>query len=101
MGEKPFREEVAQILVERDMSQRELARAIRRVTDWGTPGTISLLMSGQLVPTRLAMAAIAKGLHVKPERFAEYRMAKLRNELTPEKVGWAKALKTLKKIEGE
>lgn len=93
-SEKPFAETVRELLAEHEMSQRELIRKTRK-RGWGSPGTISFLLRDEQAPTVRAMEAIARALEVRPEFFAEYRLAMARQGLDPTTVGFKKALRNL------
>lgn len=94
MAGKRFGDELAEILREREMSQRQLARLTAQ-NGWGSPATIARLVDGTLPPTMRAMEEIARALHVRPQRFAEYRLAKARRGLDPGAVGIRRALRNL------
>jgi transcriptional regulator with XRE-family HTH domain len=91
MTDLPFAKAVRELLEELDISQRELIRRTRK-RGWGSPGTISFLMRDEQPPTVKAMEAIARALQVRPEHFAEYRLAKARSCLDPAVVGLDAAL---------
>lgn len=99
MKEKSFTESVPELLEERGISQRELARLTQRRYGWGQSATISRLMTNDLSPTLEAMARIATTLQVDPTIWPEYRMAQWRHDLNPERVGLADAYATLREIE--
>ena len=94
MPGKRFGEELAEILYERQMSQRELSR-LTRANGWGSHATVARLVDGELPPTFRAVEEISKALHVKPERFAEYRLMVARRLLDPAAVGVEEALRNL------
>ena len=96
MAGKRFGDELEEILRERDMSQRQLAR-LTAANGWGSPATIARLVEGTLAPTMRAMEEIAKALHVKPETFTEYQLAKARRALDPGAVGISRAYRELKR----
>ena len=95
---KPFGEELEAILREQDVSQREL---VRRCKDngWGSLWTINALVHGELRPTMPAIEAVSRTLHVRPEHFAEYRLAEARRWLDPEEVGVESALRYLARLD--
>lgn len=103
MTERPFSEALAELLEEREMSQRGLSRQITRKGGGETFGAYAInhLVHGNLPPTLRSMSLIAKALNVDPEQWPEYRMAVLRHELNPAKVGFRKALKRLRELERE
>jgi transcriptional regulator with XRE-family HTH domain len=94
MTRKPFREALLELLEKEGISQRELIRRTRR-HGWGATGTITNIMSADSSPSVRAMEAIARALQIKPEHFAEYRLAKARNALDPDIVGVDAALNGL------
>ena len=95
---KPFPEALQAILEEQEVSQRELVRRCK-ANGWGSLWTINALVHGELRPTMPAMEAVAKALHVRPEHFAEYRLAEARRRLDPEEVGVESALRYLAKLD--
>ena len=90
---------LSKLLIENEISGRELARRTGAL-GWGTGASISFLLNGHLAPTIDAMEAIASALQIRPEFFAEYRMAVIRRDLDPARGGFAKALRTLDEVEG-
>lgn len=95
---KPFSETLASLMRMGDIGQRELARRCQR-RGWGSVGTISKLLSGDIRPTLRSMEAIATAVETQPETFAEYRLLVARRELDPEVVGLKAALKRLAQIQ--
>jgi transcriptional regulator with XRE-family HTH domain len=99
MTSKPFHTALSELLEERGISQRELARLTQRHgkgrTETVSNFTVNYLVQGEMAPTVRTMEAIAKALNIGPEHFAEYRMAMARRELDPVQVGFRKALKAL------
>ncbi len=96
----PIRIVLTRLLAENDMSMRALARETARSSGWGTPASISLIANGTLLlPRTEAMEAIARALGIRPERFAEYEMARLREALDPRQVPFRQALATLDQFE--
>jgi transcriptional regulator with XRE-family HTH domain len=91
-----FPETLARLLLEHDVSLRELSRRTMKANDWGRPSSISLLLNGELRPTLEAMEHIARALSISPDVFAEYRLARARYSLDPEAVGLKKALRNLR-----
>lgn len=91
---KPFPETLANIMAMQDVGHRELARRCK-ARDWGSHATINSLVAGTLRPSVKAMEAIAVALQIRPETFAEYRLAIARRKLDPEVVGLKQALKNL------
>jgi transcriptional regulator with XRE-family HTH domain len=95
---KPFREALMDVLAEQDLSQRELIRRTRK-NGWGSTGGITNILNSDLGPSMRAMEEIARALQIKPEHFAEYRLAKARESLDPQVVGLRRALRNLSKSE--
>jgi transcriptional regulator with XRE-family HTH domain len=93
-SDEPFPTALKELLRERDMSQRELIRQTRK-HGWGSAGAISFLINEELVPTMRAMEAIARALKIRPEHFAEYRLAVARRNLDPSAIGLKAALRNL------
>lgn len=91
---KPFPEAVQELLDELDMSRRELVRKTR-ANGWGSTGTMSFIMNGEYHPTTRAITEFARVLGVKPEHFAEFRLARARDSLDERVVGLKTALKNL------
>lgn len=97
---KPFPVALRAQMDARDWSVRNLVAALRKDHDgWGSTGNVSAWLTGDLQPAMDRMERIARTLRIDPEYFAEYRLAKVRRQLTPEEVGLAKALKNLERIE--
>jgi transcriptional regulator with XRE-family HTH domain len=92
--DKPFQVALKEFLAENEISQRELIRRTRK-RGWGSTGAISLLLADEAPPSVRAMEAIATGLGIRPEFFAEYRLAKARSCLDPQVVGLEAALNGL------
>lgn len=93
--DKPFSEALKELLEERGWSLRELARRTQNETEWGALSTLHALLMGYTGPTPEAIERIAHVLRVKPEYFAEYRLAQERAALDPDVVGLDKALARL------
>lgn len=95
---KRFSEAMRELLAEHELSQRELSRRTRK-HGWGSQGYLSFVMNDQQSPTPEGMEAIAKALKIRPEYFAEYRLARARESLDPAAVGLKVALRNLAKFE--
>jgi transcriptional regulator with XRE-family HTH domain len=95
MTDKPFPEAVRELMEEQEISQRELVRRTRKKAKWGSISTINFLANGEFSPSVKAMEAISSGLGIRPEYFAEYRLAKAREALDPNVVGFRSALRAL------
>ena len=89
---QPFPDALSDLLIQQDVSLRELSRRTMADGDWGRPSSLSLLMRGEMPPTYEAMERIAKALHVSPRYFAEYRLAETRRRLDPRHVPLEEAL---------
>lgn len=80
----------------RGLSYRELAEATAAVDGRGmTHAHINMLANGHDKPSVRAMELIADACRVKPEYFAEYRLAMAMRELDPAEVGLERALANL------
>lgn len=91
MTEESFKKALTKLLEEHEISQRELIRRTRK-HGWGSQGYLSTLMANDTAPSIQAMEAFAQALQIKPEYFAEYRLAKARTCLDPDVVGLFAAL---------
>lgn len=96
--DKPFTESIRELMDERDWSIRELGRQVRSETGWGALSTIHFMVRGDMPPSMAGLENIAKALRIRPEFFAEYRLAKLREALDPEAVGFAAAVRTMNRL---
>lgn len=94
-SDKPFPQAVEDLLREREWSLRELQRRTQEEGKWGSLSTIHQLLSGGLRPSYEAMEHVARALRVRPEYFAEFRLAKAQRELDWERVGLKRALRNL------
>lgn len=92
MTNQPFAVAVRELLEEQGISQRELSKRTQK-QGWGHLSTVNFIVRGDVKPSIRAMEQIAKALQVRPEYFAEYRLAKARNALDPAVVGLDTALK--------
>ena len=80
----------------RGLSYRELADATQTVDGRGmTHAHINMLANGHDKPSVRAMELIAEACGVKPDYFAEYRLAMAMRELDPTEVGLERALANL------
>lgn len=100
MTNKDFSDAVQELLTERDMSQRELARRARSSTgtDFPHASTVNQAVIRAVAPTMPLMEAVASAFNISPDHFAEYRLADLRRRLDPAQVGLENALWTLSKF---
>ncbi len=93
---QPFGEALRALMDARGLTYRGLAQAIREVDDKGlTHAHINMLANGHDKPSLRAMELIAQACGVKPEHFAEYRLALAMRELDPSEVGLEQALENL------
>lgn len=96
--DKPFTEALRELMEERGWSMRQLSRHTKDETGWGALSTIHLLVHGHLNPGPEAIEKIAAVFRVPPDYFAEYRLAKARDSLDPDVVGFEKALRNLERF---
>jgi transcriptional regulator with XRE-family HTH domain len=95
-SDKPFGDALRVLMSEREMSYRSLAEATRLLNGQGmTHAHLNMLANGHDKPSMRAMALIAEACGVRPEYFAEYRLAAAMRELDPTEVGLEQALKNL------
>jgi len=96
MSDKPFGDALRALMSEREMTYRRLAEATRLLNGQGmTHAHLNMLANGHDKPSMRAMALIAEACGVRPEYFAEYRLAAAMRELDPTEVGLEQALKNL------
>jgi transcriptional regulator with XRE-family HTH domain len=96
MTDKPFGDAVRELMDERGMTYRSLARATQEVDGKGmTHAHINMLANGHDRPSMRAMELIARAFEVEPAYFAEYRLALAMRELDPAEVGLEQALGNL------
>ena len=93
---RPFGESLRALMDARSLTYRGLAEATRQLDGKGiTHAHINMLANGHDKPSMRAMALIAEACGVRPEYFAEYRLAAAMRELDPTEVGLEQALKNL------
>jgi transcriptional regulator with XRE-family HTH domain len=93
---KPFGDTVRALMQAHGMTYRALAKATRECDDRGlTHAHINMLVNGRDKPSLRAMELIAQACEMKPEHFAEYRLAAAMRELDPDVVGLEHALENL------
>jgi transcriptional regulator with XRE-family HTH domain len=93
---QPFGEALRALMDARGLTYRGLAQAIREIDERGlTHAHINMLANGHDKPSLRAMELIAAACEVKPEYFAEYRLALAMRELDPSQVGLEQALANL------
>ena len=80
----------------RGLTYRGLAEATRELDGKGiTHAHINMLANGHDTPSMRAMELVAEACGVKPDYFAEYRLASAMRELDPAEVGLEQALENL------
>src|SRR6202521_2203865 len=102
LSDKPFGDALRTLLNERGLTYRGLAEATRALDGKGmTHAHLNMLANGHDKPSMRAMALIAQACEVRPEYFAQYRLAAAMRELDPAEVGLEKALQNLSARLGE
>ena len=94
-SDKRFADALHEAIMEEEISIREFARRCVKRTGWGSHTTVNALLHARLEPSIEAMEACARTLNLKPEHFAEYRLAMARQQLDPRVVGLETALRNL------
>ncbi len=90
MTNKPFHDALSELLIERDWSQRELARRTNKeIADWGSSAVFSQYMKRADPPSMQAMENVAKVLRIDPRHFIEYRIDLAREALNW-RAGWSR-----------
>ena len=93
---QPFGDALRELMEARGLSYRALADATRQLDGKGmTHAHINMLARGHDRPSMRAMELLSKALGVKPDYFAEYRLARAMRELDPAEVGLEQALQNL------
>lgn len=93
---KPFGDALRILMSERELTYRSLAEATRSLDGKGmTHAHLNMLANGHDKPSIRAMELIAQACDVRPEHFAEYRLAAAMRELDPAEVGLERALENL------
>jgi transcriptional regulator with XRE-family HTH domain len=77
--DKPFGEVISDLMAERQISARELARRAGGMSPGG--GTISHYTKGYINPDYEAIERVAHALEVPPNYFAEYRLETIRRRI--------------------
>lgn len=81
---EPFGTTVRRFLDEEGLSIGNLVKRAKLLTDRPKgKSTVTQMMRGNANPSPEVMEMVAKGLHIEPEVFAEYRMWKIRKALNP------------------
>lgn len=93
---KPFGDALRALMDARSLTYRGLAEATRKLDGKGiTHAHINMLANGHDKPSMRAMELIAAACEIKPDYFAEYRLAAAMRELDPAEVGLEQALENL------
>lgn len=92
---EPFHVVYKRLLLERGITSYALARILRERYGWGSSPATSQIERGLLVPKLERMRQIAEVLEAKPEVFAEYRLALVREQLDWRAVGLEEAVRAL------
>jgi transcriptional regulator with XRE-family HTH domain len=93
---KPFGDALRELMDARALTYRGLAQATRQLDRRGmTHAHINMLANGHDKPSTRAMELIAQACGVRPDYFAEYRLASAMRELDPAEVGLEQALENL------
>ena len=101
-SDKPFGEALRALMDERGVTFRSLAEVTRQLDGKGmTHAHVNMLANGHDKPSVRAMNLIAKACAVRPDYFAEYRLAMAMRELDPTEVGLERALQNLNARMGE
>jgi transcriptional regulator with XRE-family HTH domain len=101
-SEKPFGDSLRALMGERELTFRSLAQQTRLADGKGmTHAHLNMLANGHDKPSMRAMELIAQVCEVRPEYFAEYRLARAMRELDPAEVGLERALANLSARLGE
>lgn len=96
LSDEPFRDALRTLMTERKLTYRSLAELTRALDGKGmTHAHLNMLANGHDKPSMRAMVLIAQACDVKPDYFAEYRLAVAMRELDPTEVGLEQALKNL------
>ena len=99
---KLFGESLRVLMKDRGLSYRDLAVATRALDGRGmTHAHINMLANGHDKPSLRAMELIAQACGIRPDYFAEYRLARAMRELDPTEVGLEQALENLNARLGE
>ena len=91
---EPLRDSLPALMQTRDVTYRALAARTRELDQAGagvSTGHLANLVSGRNRPTMTVLELIAAALNVRPEYFAEYRLAALRRSLDERAVGFQAA----------
>ena len=95
-SDMPFGEALRALMDERGLTFRGLAERTRELDGKGmTHAHLNMLANGHDKPSLRAMELIARACEVRPDYFAEYRLAVAMRELDPTEVGLERALQNL------
>ena len=96
LSDKPFGEALRTLMNERGFTYRSLAETTRALDGKGmTHAHLNMLANGHDKPSIRAMKLIAQACEVRPDYFAQYRLAAAMRELDPAEVGLEQALENL------
>src|ERR1700724_1745355 len=96
LSDKPFGEALRALMSERGLTYRSLAETTRALDGKGmTHAHLNMLANGHDKPSMRAMALIAQACKVRPDYFAQYRLAAALRGLDPAEVGLEQALENL------
>ena len=102
LSDKPFGDALRALMSKCGLSYRGLAVRTRLLDGKGmTHAHINMLANGHDKPSQRAMELIAQACDVRPDYFAQYRLAAAMRELDPERVGLEQALENLNARLGE
>ena len=102
LSDRPFGEALRTLMSERDLTYRSLAEMTRLLDGKGmTHAHLNMLANGHDKPSMRAMELIAQACEIRPDYFAQYRLAAAMRELDPAEVGLDQALANLNARLGE
>jgi transcriptional regulator with XRE-family HTH domain len=101
-SDRPFGEALRELMAKDGLSFRGLAEAIADLDEKGvTHAHLNMLANGHDKPSMRVMELVAEVCGVRPDYFAEYRLAVAMRELDPTVVGLEQALENLNARLGE
>lgn len=99
MAPKPFRELLPLLRAQRGWSREALSHRAFQADEEGTSvAQITAIERGARYPSAKTIAALAAALEIPPETFAEYRLAKAREQLDERVVGLEQAVENLSRL---